>query len=62
MLLYTHFKDERIPHVWHRLNEVHRTAAFQHFLDSPDWLGFDGRQKYMDFMRTTDPARLPHSH
>jgi hypothetical protein len=38
MLLYTHFKDEQIPHAWHRLDKVHRTIALQHFLDTPLWL------------------------
>jgi hypothetical protein len=39
-LLYTYFKDEQIPHVWHRLNEVHREIALQHFLDSLEY-GFN---------------------
>jgi hypothetical protein len=61
MLFCTHFKDEKIPLVGHRLNEVQRTSAFQYFLDSPNWLDFACRQKHMDFMRTSHPARLPHS-
>jgi hypothetical protein len=38
LMFYTHFKDEQIPPMWHRLNEVHRIFALQHFLDSLDWL------------------------
>jgi hypothetical protein len=61
MLFYTHFKDEHILPNWHRLNEVQRTFALQYFLCLLDWLDFDSRQEYLDFMRTTHPARLPHS-
>jgi hypothetical protein len=39
-MFYTHVKDEKILHVWHHLNEVHRTFALQHFLYSHDWLDF----------------------
>jgi hypothetical protein len=35
MLFYTHFRNEQILPVWHRLNEDQRTFALQHFLDSP---------------------------
>jgi hypothetical protein len=31
LLFYTHSKDEQIPHVWHRLNEVQHTIALHHF-------------------------------
>jgi hypothetical protein len=51
------FKDEHIPHVWHRLNEVQRTTALQYFLDLPDWLQFDSRQEYLYFMKTTHPGK-----
>jgi hypothetical protein len=34
MLFYTHFKDEQIPLVWHRLNEAQRTFVLHQFLDS----------------------------
>jgi hypothetical protein len=27
LLFMTHFSDDDIPHVWHRLNELHRTTA-----------------------------------
>jgi hypothetical protein len=53
LLFSTHFKNEQIPLVWHRLNEVRRKAALHHFLDSPDWLDFTGRQEYVDLTRTS---------
>jgi hypothetical protein len=31
LLFMTHFSDDDIPHVWHRLNEVHRNMALQEF-------------------------------
>jgi hypothetical protein len=62
LLFYTHLKDELIPHIWHRLNEVQRTIVLRYFLDSLDWLNFASRQEYMDFMRTTHSTRLPHSY
>jgi hypothetical protein len=34
LLFMTHFNDDDIPHVWHRLNEVHRTAALQDFMET----------------------------
>jgi hypothetical protein len=34
-LFMTHFSDDDIPPVWHRLNEVHRTTALQDFLETP---------------------------
>jgi hypothetical protein len=37
LLFMTHFGDDDIPPVWHRLNEVHRTIALQEFLDTPQW-------------------------
>jgi hypothetical protein len=61
LLFSAHFKNEEIPLVWHRLNEVRRKAALHHFLDSPDWLDFAGRQEYVDLTRTSHQARLPHS-
>jgi hypothetical protein len=63
MLFYTHFKDEQIPHAyWHCLNEVQRTITLPYILDSPYWLDFACLQGYLDFMRTSHPVRLPHSH
>ena len=35
LLFMTHFSDDDIPPVWHRLNEVHRTTALQDFLETP---------------------------
>jgi hypothetical protein len=35
LLFMTHFSDDDIPLVWHRLNEVHRTMALQEFLETP---------------------------
>jgi hypothetical protein len=61
MLFYNHFKDEHIPHVWHRLLEAQRKVALQHFLDSPDLLHFANRQEYLDVMRKAYLASLPHS-
>jgi hypothetical protein len=31
MLFMTHFNDDDIPHVWQRLNEVHRSTAAQRY-------------------------------
>jgi hypothetical protein len=31
LLFMTHFTDDHIPHVWHMLNEVHRTKALKIF-------------------------------
>jgi hypothetical protein len=62
MLLYSHFEDEQILHVKHRLNEVMRTIALKHFLDSRDWLQFVRRQEHLEFMKIAHLRRLPHSH
>jgi hypothetical protein len=35
LLFMTHFSDDDIPAVWHRLNEVHRTTELQDFLETP---------------------------
>jgi hypothetical protein len=35
LLFMTHFSDDDIPLVWHRLNEVHRTTTLQDFLETP---------------------------
>jgi hypothetical protein len=40
LLFMTHFSDDDIQHVWHRLNEVHRTTALQDFLETPQWHKF----------------------
>jgi hypothetical protein len=60
LLFMTHFSDDDIPHVWHRLNEVHRTITLQEFLDTPQWHKFAKTQVYNDFMHA-HPARIPKS-
>jgi hypothetical protein len=49
-LFMTHFKDDNIPLVWHRANEVHRTTALQDFLETPEWHKFAKTQACIDFM------------
>jgi hypothetical protein len=56
----THFNDDDIPPVWHRLNEVHRTTALQDFLETSQWHKFAKTQAYIDFMHAY-PARVPES-
>jgi hypothetical protein len=47
----THFRDDDIPRVWYRLNEVHRTTALQDFVETPaQWQKFAKTQAYVDFM------------
>jgi hypothetical protein len=41
MYYYTHFKDEHIPLIWHRRNELQRTFALQYFLDLMSESGTD---------------------
>jgi hypothetical protein len=60
MLFMTHFSDDDIPHVWHRLNEVHRTTSLQDFLEAPQWHKLAKTQAYIDFMHA-HPARIPES-
>jgi hypothetical protein len=60
VLFMTHFSDNDIPPVWHRLNEVHRTTALQDFLETPQWHKFAKTQAYIDFMHAY-PARIPES-
>jgi hypothetical protein len=57
LLFMTHFIDDEIPPVWHRLNEVHRTTALQDFLETPQWHTFVKTQAYIDFMHA-HPARI----
>jgi hypothetical protein len=59
-LFMTHFSDDDIPHVRHRLNEVHRTTALQDFLETPHWHALAKTQAYIDFMHA-HPARIPES-
>jgi hypothetical protein len=46
----THFNDDDIPHVWHRLNETHRTTALQDFLEMPQWHTLAQTKAYSNFM------------
>jgi hypothetical protein len=60
LLFMTHFSDDDIPPVWHRLNEVHRKRALQDFLETPQWHKFAKTHAYIDFMHAY-PARIPES-
>jgi hypothetical protein len=60
LLFMTHFGDNDIPPVWHRLNEVHRTTSLQDFLETPQWHTFAKTHAYIDFMHV-HPARIPKS-
>jgi hypothetical protein len=61
LLFMTHFTNDNITHVWHRLNEVHITTALQDFLGTPQWHKFAIKtQAYIDFMHV-HPARIPKS-
>jgi hypothetical protein len=57
LLFMTHFHDDDIPLVWHRLNEVHRTTTLQDFLETPQWHKFAKTEAYLDFMHA-HPARI----
>jgi hypothetical protein len=61
LLFMTHFSDDDIPLVWHRLNEVHRTTALQDFLETPQWHKFAKTHTYIDFMHA-HPSRILESH
>jgi hypothetical protein len=50
LLIMTHFNDDDTPHVWHLLNEVHRTTALADFLETPQWHKFAKTQEYIDLM------------
>jgi hypothetical protein len=50
LLFMTHFSDDDIPLVWHRLNEVHQTTTLQEFLEKPQWHNFAKTQAYINFM------------
>jgi hypothetical protein len=60
LLFMTHFSDDDIPHVRHRLNEVHRTTALQDFLETPQWHKFAKTQAYIDLMHAY-LERIPES-
>jgi hypothetical protein len=61
LLFMTYFRDDDIPFVSHRLNEVHRTTALQDFLETPQWHKFAETHAYIDFMHA-HPARIHESH
>jgi hypothetical protein len=60
LLFMTHFSDNDIPPVWHRLIEVHRTVALQDFLETPQWHKFAKIHAYNDFMHAY-PTRIHES-
>jgi hypothetical protein len=60
LLFMTHFNDDDIPLVWHRLNEVNKTIALQNFSETPQWHKFAKTQAYNDFMHA-HPARIHES-
>jgi hypothetical protein len=60
LLFMTHFSDDDIPLVWHRLNEVHRAMALQEFLETPPWHKFAKTHAYIDFMHA-HPTRIHES-
>jgi hypothetical protein len=60
LLFVTHFSDDDIPPVSHRLNEVHITMALQEFLETSQWHKFAKTHAYNDFMHA-HPARIPES-
>jgi hypothetical protein len=60
LLFMTHFNDDDIPPVRHRLNEVHRTTTLQDFLETPQWHKFPKTHVYIDFMHVYR-VRIPES-
>jgi hypothetical protein len=40
LLFMTHFRDDDIPHVGHRLSEVHRTTTLHDFPETSQWCAF----------------------
>jgi hypothetical protein len=51
LLFMTHFSDDDVPHVSHRLNEVNRTTALQDFLETPLWHSkFAKTHAYINFI------------
>jgi hypothetical protein len=57
VLFMTHFRDDGIPLVWHRVNELHRTTALQDFMETPQRHALDKTEAYMDFIHA-HPARI----
>jgi hypothetical protein len=60
LLFMTHFSDDDIPPVWHRMNDVHWTTALQDFLETPQWHKLAKTQVYIDFMHAY-PTRIHES-
>jgi hypothetical protein len=58
LLFMTHFNDDDLPPVLHRLNEVHRTTALQDFLETPQWHKFAKTQAYINFMHAHQASIL----
>jgi hypothetical protein len=56
-LFMTHFSDDDIPRVWHRLCEVHRTVPLHDFLETPQWHKFVKTHACIDFMHV-HPTRI----
>jgi hypothetical protein len=50
LLFMTHFNDDDIPAVWHRLNGVHHTVAILDFLETSQWHVVAKIQAYVEFM------------
>jgi hypothetical protein len=57
LLFMTHFNDDDIPRVMHRLNDVHRTTALHNFRETLQWHTFAQTQAYKWLH-----ARLPNAH
>jgi hypothetical protein len=60
LFFMTHFNDDDIPHVLHRLKEVHRTNALQESLETPQWHEFAQTHAYIDVIHA-HPACNPES-
>jgi hypothetical protein len=58
LLFGTHFNDDDIPHVKHRLNDGHRTIALQYFMETPQWHAFAKTHAYIDCMHAL-PTFIP---
>jgi hypothetical protein len=58
LLFMTHFSEDGIPPILHRLNGVHRTTTLHDFLETPQWYKFTKTQAYIDFVHA-HPARIP---
>jgi hypothetical protein len=56
LLFMTHINDGDIPHVWHRLNQVHRTMALQEFLETPHGTRLPRRRRTSTSCTLTESA------